>query len=103
MNTKKVTTILSAVGVLAMLGLVVKNLAAGPAYNPREKDVAAAARTVQPPPGTVDERAPLAGAGLIGGSAIVEPAQREARLAGGSAGVVSAISVKEGDRVKEGD
>jgi HlyD family secretion protein len=92
-----------ALAVLGMLGLVVRSLAAGPAYNPRAKDVAGADRAVQPPAGTTDERAPLPAPGVVGGAGIVEPAEREARLAGASAGVISSIKAKEGDHVKQGD
>ena len=65
--------------------------------------MASVTREVKPPSGLADERAPLPDGGLIGGSGIVEPAQREARLAGGSPGVILKLSVKEGDHVKEGD
>jgi ABC exporter DevB family membrane fusion protein len=99
----RVPSILFAVLVVAMLGVVVRALASGPAYDPRPKDTAAAGRTADPPKGTVDERAPLPEPGLVGGAGIVEPAQREARLAGAAPGVVSAIHVKEGDHVREGD
>src|SRR5215213_688543 len=99
----KLTTILFALGVLAMLGVVVRSLLSGPAYVPTSKDIANAQRTVAPPAGQTDERAPLPELGLIGGAGIVEPAQREARLAGASPGVVSVIDVKEGDQVKQGD
>jgi multidrug resistance efflux pump len=100
----RVSTILVAVAALMLVGLLVRNLTAGPAYQPRAKDVAGARREVPPPRGTQDERAPLPeGAGLVGGAGIVEPAQREARLAGGAAGVVERVRAKEGDRVAEGD
>ncbi len=99
----KITPILFAAAVLAMIGLVVRSLAAGPAYDARPKDAVAAARDVAPPKGQVDERAPLPDPGSIGGAGIVEPKQREARLAGASAGVIDAIKVKEGDHVAEGD
>jgi ABC exporter DevB family membrane fusion protein len=97
------SVVLFSLAVVAMLGLVVRALAAGPSYTPRPKDIAAASREVKPPPGTVDERAPLPPGNVVGGSGIVEPAQREARLAGGAPGVIQRILVKEGDRVKEGD
>ncbi len=50
-------TALGAVAVVALLGTVVRALAAGPAYTPRPKDVASAAREVSPPSGLADERA----------------------------------------------
>ncbi len=98
----KIVSILFGVAVLAMLAFVVRSLAAGPPYNPRAQDVSAATRTVPPPGSAADEHMPLPEAGLVGGAGIVEPAQREARLAGASAGVISAILVKEGDHVAEG-
>jgi ABC exporter DevB family membrane fusion protein len=98
----KITPILFALAVLGMLGLVVKSLAAGPAYTARPKDSAAAVRTEPPPKGTQDERLPLPAAGTVGGAGIVEPADREARLAGASPGVIEKILVKEGDHVVEG-
>ncbi|APR77839.1 Membrane-fusion protein [Minicystis rosea] len=101
--TTRVRSILFALAVLGMLGLVVRSLAAGPAYDVREKDAVAAQRRVDPPKGAVDERAPLPPVGAVGGAGIVEPAQREARLAGAAPGVIASIAVKEGDRVKEGD
>ncbi len=100
----KLTAALSALAVVGMLFLVVRSLAAGPAYEARPKDSAASARIEPPPAGKRDERMPLPPpTGAVGGSGIVEPADREARLAVASAGVISAIGVKEGDHVKQGD
>lgn len=104
MKTKiRPMTVLGSVTVVALLATVVRALAAGPSYQPRPKDVASVTREVKPPSGAVDERMPLPAGHLIGGSGIVEPAQREARLAGGSPGVILKITVKEGDHVREGD
>ena len=99
----RATAIIVSVAILAMLGLVVRQLAAGPAYSPRDADVAGAAREVRPSGGAADQRAPLPEGSLVGGGAIVEPAEREAKVAGGAPGVVSAIHVKEGDQVAAGD
>ena len=87
-----------------MLGLVVRSLAAGPAYDARPKDHVAAERTVAPPKGQADERAPLPRPGAIGGGRHrrAEPSARPASPAP-SAGVIDAIKVKEGDHVAEGD
>ncbi len=97
------TPILAGAAVVLMLVAVVRSLSAGPAYEPNQKDVAAADRTASPPKGTIDERAPLPEAGLVGGAGVVEPAERESRLAGAGSGVISSIKVKEADHVKEGD
>jgi HlyD family secretion protein len=99
----KITPIVSVLAVLAMVALVVRSLAAGPAYDARPKDSVAARRTVDAPKGFGDERAPLPPPGAVGGAGIVEPRDREARLAGASPGVIDVIKVKEGDHVAEGD
>lgn len=100
----KLTAVLFALAVVGMLALVVRSLAAGPAYEARPKDSAASARIEPPPTGKRDERMPLPPpTGAVGGSGIVEPADREARLAGASAGVIRVLGVKEGDHVKAGD
>ncbi len=98
----KLTPILFALAVLGMLALVVRSLAAGPAYQARPKDSAAAVRSEPPPKGLGDEHLPLPPAGAVGGAGIVEPALREARLAGASAGVISVLHAQEGDHVEAG-
>ncbi len=100
---KNLTPILFAIAVVAMILLVGRSIKAGASYTPRDKDVAGAKREAPAPPGAKDERAAMPEGGLVGGMGIVEPAQRESRLAFASAGVVGAIRVKDGDRVKEGD
>ena len=97
-------TILAPVVALGLMGVLAKNLTAGPAYMPRDKDVAKANREVAPPVGTKDEKAPLPeGSSLIGGAGVVEPRERESRLAGGSPGVIEKILVKEGDHPSADD
>ena len=55
------------------------------------------------PAGSVPDVKSLAPSGHhVGGNGVVEPAQREAKLAGSVAGRVAAILVKEGDRVPAG-
>jgi HlyD family secretion protein len=99
---KKLVPVLFAIAVLGMLALVVRSIAAGPAYTARPKDAAAAARAEPPPKGFVDEKLPLPPAGSIGGAGVVEPAEREARLAGAAAGVIEKILVKDGDHAAAG-
>jgi HlyD family secretion protein len=99
----RLSTVLFGLGIALLLGLIVRQLAAGPSHVPRDKDKTKAERTASPPAGQVDERAPVPGGGLVGGAGIVEPAQRETRIAAASAGLLQEIRVKEGDRVEEGD
>jgi hypothetical protein len=67
--------------------LIVRSLAAGPAQAPRDIDVIGAKREAKPPKGTSDEREPLAVEGLVGGNGVVEPADRETKVAAAAPGL----------------
>jgi ABC exporter DevB family membrane fusion protein len=86
-----------------LLVLTVRKLAAGPTYDVRDKDRKNAERSVAAPAGQVDERAPMPEGDLVGGNGIIEPAERETRVAAPTAGLVSVIRVKEADHVKKDD
>src|SRR5262249_37141239 len=83
---------------LALLTVVVRGVLAGPPQNARASDAQAAERTARP----LDEHAPPGEPGYVGGQGIVEPAQRETKLAGQVAGRIASILVKEGDFVTAG-
>src|ERR1700722_656382 len=68
--------VLSCLPLLALAGVLAKNVAAGSGTLPREADVRKAARTETPAAG-VDEHAPLATSGLVSGNGGGEPADRE--------------------------
>jgi multidrug efflux pump subunit AcrA (membrane-fusion protein) len=103
MNKIRTSYLIAFLAVVAMVGLVVRQLSAGPSYSPRTDDMQRASREVAPPLGAKDDRQPLPAGDLVGGAGIIEPAQREARVAGNSAGVVNVVKVKEGDHVGAGD
>ena len=84
--------------VLALLTVVVRGVLAGPPQNARPSDVQGAARVARP----LDEHAPPGEPGYVGGQGIVEPAQRETKLAGEVPGRIARVFVKEGDFVSAG-
>ncbi len=93
---------LLAVGAFVALGgLLVKNLYAGPANLVRPSELKAAQREVPTVAGG-DDRSPLAPRGFVSGNGIVEPADRETKVAGATAGRVAAIRVSEGETVEQG-
>jgi len=83
---------------------LVRNAVAAPVTVPIQKDVLKAEREAKSRVPGPDVRAPLpeTGSQLVGGNGIVEPAQRETRVAGQATGVVKDVLVKEGDQVKAG-
>lgn len=84
---------------------IARNAVAAPVTTPVDKDVAKAGRAAVSRVGGPDERAPLPtqGGATVGGNGVVEPAQRETRVAAQVTAVVRAVHVAEGDRVKQGD
>lgn len=101
MVASKIFRIVGPAILLLSVGMLAKNVLAGPPNQPRAGDVTKAQRTAAPVSG-VDERAPFAGSGVIGGSGVVEPADRESKVGGQVPGRIAAILVKEGDVVAAG-
>lgn len=83
---------------------MVRTAQAGPLTVPIQKDVLKADREAQSRVGGADEKQPLPEKGaLIGGNGIVEPAQRETKVAAQVTALVKQVLVKEGQQVKQGD
>jgi HlyD family secretion protein len=84
---------------------IVKAATAPPVTVPLEKDAAKADRVAPSRDQGIDVQAPLpvAGGALIGGNGLVEPAQRETRVAAQVSAVVQEVFVKEGDHMKAND
>lgn len=99
MNIKRSTVVtLASIGLVAALGgTIVRAVHAGPQTSPNAKDVAGSTREVK------DERRIKPNGNFIGGNGIIEPQGREVKLAAHVPGVVTAIHVKEGQRVSQGD
>jgi HlyD family secretion protein len=83
---------------------LVRNAVAAPVTTPVAKDMAKSERTAASRVGGADERLPLPALGgeVVGGNGVVEPAQRETRVAAQSTALVQAVLVQEGDQVKAG-
>jgi multidrug resistance efflux pump len=89
-------------GVLtAMLFALYNTVTAGPANHARPSDVETAAREIATQ-GAPEERAPFAPAGFVSGNGVVEPAERETKVAGQVPGRIAAIYVQERDTVVAG-
>jgi HlyD family secretion protein len=90
---------------LATCGVQIARTAlAGPSTTPIAKDVAKSDRVAASRVGGVDAQAPLpeGGAGVVGGNGIVEPAQRETRVAAQVSAVVRVVAAVEGQHVDAG-
>ena len=91
----------SAAVLVGMIVLIVRGLTAGPSTEPREQDRVIAQRTTKPT-GASDERVIVARDGYVGGNAIVEPRDRETKVAAPVPGRIAAIVVREGEKVARG-
>lgn len=85
----------------SMVFFIVGSLLAGPSTEPRAKDRATAQRT-STAACAADERAVAPREGLIAGNAVVEPRDRETKVAAAVSGRIAAIAVREGEKVKRG-
>jgi multidrug resistance efflux pump len=83
-----------------MLFALYRTVTAGPANMARPSDVEAAAREI--PIKGAEERAPFAPAGFVSGNGVVEPADRETRVAAQVPGRIAAVYAKERDTVGAG-
>ena len=82
---------------------MVRAARAGPLVAPIQKDVLKADRELANATGK-DVKAPLPEKGdLIGDNGVVEPAQRETKVAGQVTAVIKQVLAKEGQMVKQGD
>jgi len=92
----------AALGVL-VLGLsalaVGRAIAGDDPTVPRKSDEKIAARSLA----TDDEKLFVPEGSFVGGQGVVEPADRETKVAGAVAGRIASVLFKEGDRVKKGD
>lgn len=107
MNPKMKSTLKGAL-FLALLGTcgvqIARNATAEPVTRPLAKDEVKAARTAESRVGGEDVKAPLPEfKGRVGGNGVVEPAERETRVAAQVTAVVQKILVAEGAQVKQGD
>jgi multidrug resistance efflux pump len=86
---------------LFLSGLILRSVLAGPPTVPRANDLTVAERVTQPSRGH-DERVTIPPGELVAGNGLVEPAQREVKVAGEVPGRIDSIAVKEGDFVPAG-
>jgi len=102
MKVKSWRIYLGAAVLTAMGVRLAFTLNAPPSTTPRQQDREKAARTIATT-GAGDVRASMPSAGVVAGNAVIEPRDRETKVAPATAGRIAAIVVKEGDRVSRGD
>lgn len=85
----------------ALLAFVLRSALGGPPTSPRTDDIAAGAKEVPPRSGK-DDRVELVPVSGVAGNGIVEPADRETKVAGQVPGRIAEVLVKEGDKVDAG-
>ncbi len=95
-------TIVALAAFVVMGYSIYETVAAGPANVARASDRAIAAREIPTKEGGADDRDTLAPAGYVSGSGVVEPADRETRVAGPVPGRIAIIRVKERETVTAG-
>lgn len=99
MNFKKLSPYIFAVALASMVMLIARFILAGPSTTPRDKDRVAAERAAS---ACTDERVVVPREGLVAGNAIVEPRDRETKVAAAVPGRIAALAVHEGDKMKRG-
>ncbi len=102
MQTKRIMATITSLTVVGLLTTAVLDTALGNSPTvPRDKDVAAVESEVDPPKGG-DERMQIPPGRLIAGNGVVEPADREIKVASQVPGRVARVRVHEGDWVDPG-
>ena len=94
-------TVVFTLFLLFATGMVTKSVLAGPQTVPGEKELKKTEREAKPKAGT-DERTQIPEGKLVAGNGIIEPADRETKLASHIPGRIKSVLVKEGDEVAPG-
>jgi HlyD family secretion protein len=101
MNKSRIKIIAGVVVLLLLSLAVVRTVIAGPQTAPTKKDIDKAARVSVPAAGT-DERNEVPKGNFVAGNGVVEPADRETKVASQVPGRIAKIFAKEGDVVRAG-
>ncbi len=98
---KKFTLLLAILFVFSGFS-VIKALASGPATVSTAADAAKAERVAVPTTGGTDDRGTPPVSGRVAGNGMVEPAQREVKVAAAVPGLITRVLAVEGQRVEAG-
>jgi multidrug resistance efflux pump len=90
---------LGAIVFLVMVASIARSWLAGPSTAPRASDQAEGTRTASAAACSPDERVSVESAALVAGNGVIEPRDRETKVASTVAGRIAAIAVKEGQFV----
>lgn len=95
------SALIAVAAACGLLAFILRSALGGPPSAPRPDDVAKAEKEV-PAMGGRDERVSLPEISGVAGNGIVEPADRETKVAGQAPGRIAVVHVKEGDQVEAG-
>ncbi len=101
MTNKKIPIglIVGIIVAIALVTLIVRSATGGPTTIPNAKDVKASQREEKPESG-VDERTQVPTGNFVAGNGVIEPADRETKVAGELSGRIATIAVKEGELIQ---
>ena len=94
---------LAAIAAALMLTQVTRAVTAQPSTVPNAEDVRRAARTESPPRGARDPRDEVPTGDFVSGNGVIEPADRETRVASSVPGRIARVVAREGQVVRAGD
>jgi ABC exporter DevB family membrane fusion protein len=100
-NKARLGLVLSAALALGLITIIVRSVLAGPQTIPTRADVERAKIPVAPAAG-VDEQSQVPRGDFVAGNGVVEPREREIKVAGEVAGRIKRVLVREGQQVAAG-
>jgi HlyD family secretion protein len=95
------SALLAITAAAGLLAFILRSALGGPPSDPRPDDIAGAQKELPPAPGR-DDRIAIPETRGVAGNGIVEPADRETKVAGQAPGRIALVHVKEGDQVEAG-
>jgi len=95
------SALLAITAAAGLLVFILRSALGGPPSDPRPDDIAGAQKELPAAPGR-DDRITIPETRGVAGNGIVEPADRETKVAGQAPGRIAVVHVKEGDQVEAG-
>jgi HlyD family secretion protein len=102
MKRSRIPLVLFGVIAFGLATLIVRSVLAGPQTLPTQADIQKAKVSVAPPGGGADERTELPRGDFVAGNGVIEPKDREVKVAGEVAARIKLVRVREGEHVEAG-
>jgi len=99
MKKPPIGLIIGIIVAIGLITLIVRSATGGPSTVPNARDVKQSQREEKPENGA-DERTLIPTGNFVAGNGVVEPADRETKVAGELSGRIASIAVKEGDLIE---